>query len=109
MSPNEPERTALDHTSAIETAVNDIRERINEIANRFANALLGAGLAPADRVLLICENSVEAFLAKIGAAKAGLVAVPLNPSLAPDVLEHLIGHADVGRPIELLDVQPERS
>jgi acyl-CoA synthetase (AMP-forming)/AMP-acid ligase II len=60
-------------------------------ANRFAHALAAAGLVPGDRVLLFCENSVEAFLAKIGIAKAGMVAVPLNPSLAPDVVTHLIG------------------
>lgn len=62
----------------------------DEAANRLANALAAAGLEPGDRVLLICENSVEAYVAKIGIAKAGMVAVPLNPSLAPDVLEHLI-------------------
>ena len=49
------------------------------------------GLEPGDRVLLFCENSVEAYLAKIGIAKAGMVAMPLNPNLAPDVVEHLIG------------------
>ncbi|TCK26023.1 class I adenylate-forming enzyme family protein [Pseudonocardia endophytica] len=60
-------------------------------ANRFAQALVAAGLEPGDRVLMICENSVEAYLAKIGVAKAGMVAAPLNPNLAPDVVEHLIG------------------
>lgn len=35
MSPNEPQGSALDHTSAIETSINQIRDRINEIANRF--------------------------------------------------------------------------
>lgn len=59
-------------------------------ANRLAHALAAAGLEPGDRVLLFCENTVEAFLAKIGVAKAGMVAVPLNPSLAPDVVEHLV-------------------
>jgi acyl-CoA synthetase (AMP-forming)/AMP-acid ligase II len=59
-------------------------------ADRFAHALAAAGLDPGDRVLLICENSVDALLAKIGIAKAGMVAVPLNPSLAPDVLENLV-------------------
>lgn len=58
---------------------------------QLAHALAARGLAPGDRVLLFCENSVEAFLAKIGIAKAGMVAVPLNPNLAPDVVEHLIG------------------
>ncbi|MCO1654600.1 AMP-binding protein [Pseudonocardia humida] len=66
----------------------------DDVANRFAHALADAGLVPGDRVLLLCENSVEAFLAKIGVAKAGMVAVPLNPGLAPDVLEHLIGRTE---------------
>ncbi|WP_344421745.1 AMP-binding protein [Pseudonocardia ailaonensis] len=61
------------------------------VANRVAHALAAAGLEPGDRVLMICENTVDAMLVKIGIAKAGMVAVPLNPSLAPDVLENLIG------------------
>ncbi|WP_433802509.1 AMP-binding protein [Actinomycetospora sp. CA-084318] len=65
-------------------------------ANRVANALIDRGLEPGARVLLFCENSVEAYLAKIGIAKAGLVAMPLNPNLAPDVVEHLIAHAEPG-------------
>ena len=66
----------------------------DRIANQVANGLLARGLEPAARVLLFCENSVEAYLAKIGIAKAGLVAMPLNPNLAPDVVAHLIGHAE---------------
>ncbi|MGQ0632504.1 MAG: AMP-binding protein [Sporichthyaceae bacterium] len=62
----------------------------DELANQVAHALAARGLAPGDRVLLVCENSVEAFIAKIGIAKAGMVAMPLNPMLAPDVVEHLI-------------------
>ncbi|MCD2186668.1 AMP-binding protein [Actinomycetospora soli] len=65
-------------------------------ANRVANALIARGLEPGARVLLFCENSVEAYLAKVGIAKAGLVAMPLNPNLAPDVVEHLIAHAEPG-------------
>jgi acyl-CoA synthetase (AMP-forming)/AMP-acid ligase II len=66
----------------------------DEAANRFANGLLASGLVRGDRVLLVCENSVEAYLAKIATAKAGLVAVPVNPSLAPDVLAYLIQLAE---------------
>ncbi|MEJ2866791.1 AMP-binding protein [Actinomycetospora sp. OC33-EN08] len=65
-------------------------------ANRVANGLLARGLEPGARVLLFCENSVEAYVAKIGIAKAGMVAMPLNPNLAPDVVEHLIAHAEPG-------------
>ena len=61
-----------------------------ELANRVANGLLAEGMSAGDRVLLFCENSVEALLAKIAIAKAGLVAVPLNPSLAPDVVAALL-------------------
>ena len=83
----------------------------DQIANQFSHGLLGhvanperpgarlrrapgRGLTRGDRVLLICENSVEAYLAKLATAKAGLVAVPVNPSLAPDVLAYLIGLAE---------------
>lgn len=68
----------------------------DEAANQLAHALAATGLAPGDRVLLFCENTVEAFLAKIGIAKAGMVAVPLNPGLAPDVLTHLVRLAEPG-------------
>ncbi|CQD23954.1 acyl-CoA synthetase [Mycobacterium lentiflavum] len=66
-------------------------QEADRTANRFAHALTRAGLEPGARVLLFCENSVEACLAKIGIAKAGMVAVPLNPNLAHDVIEHVIG------------------
>ena len=66
----------------------------DETANRVANALLAAGLEPSDRVLLYCDNSVEALLTMIGIAKAGLVAVPVNPLMAPDVLTWAIDHVE---------------
>ena len=62
----------------------------DELANRCANAMLARGLERGDRVLIYCENSVEAYVAKIAIAKAGLVSAPLNPMLAPDVVTHLI-------------------
>ena len=66
----------------------------DRVANQVADALRASGSAPGDRVLLWCENSVEAFLTKIGIAKAGMVAVPLNPNLAPDVLEALVARTE---------------
>ena len=60
----------------------------DQVANQVAHALLAGGperggperggLERGDVVLMFCENSVEAYLAKIGIAKAGLVAAPLN-------------------------------
>jgi acyl-CoA synthetase (AMP-forming)/AMP-acid ligase II len=75
------------------------RERItyaqaDDLANRVANALLARGLTRGDRVLMFCDNSVEAYLAKIGIAKAGLVCAPLNAMIAPDVIAYLIGRLE---------------
>jgi acyl-CoA synthetase (AMP-forming)/AMP-acid ligase II len=62
----------------------------DEAANQVAHALLARGLRRSDVVLLFCENSAEAYLAKLGIAKAGLVAAPLNPMMAPDLAEAMI-------------------
>lgn len=64
----------------------------DEAANQIAHALLEEGLSPGDRILLYCDNSVEAILFFFGIAKAGMVAVPVNPLLAPDVLAWSIDH-----------------
>lgn len=60
------------------------------LANQFANGLLAKGLERGDRVLLYCDNSSEALVAKIAIAKAGLVVVPVNTMVANDVLNHII-------------------
>ncbi|WP_217995758.1 class I adenylate-forming enzyme family protein [Kribbia dieselivorans] len=59
-------------------------------ANQVANALLARGLERGARVLLYCDNSIEAVLSMIGVAKAGLVAVPVNPHLAGDLLRWVV-------------------
>jgi acyl-CoA synthetase (AMP-forming)/AMP-acid ligase II len=70
-------------------------------ANQVANALLATGLERGDRVALWCENSVEAYLTKMGAAKAGLVVVPINVMMAPDVVEYTLRH--VGATVAIAD------
>jgi acyl-coenzyme A synthetase/AMP-(fatty) acid ligase len=62
----------------------------DELANQLAHALLARGLQRGDVVLLFCENSVEAYLSKLGIAKAGLVAAPINPMMAPDLVAAMI-------------------
>src|SRR6201996_431553 len=62
----------------------------DHLANQIAHALLARGLEHCDVVLLFCENSIEAFLTKLGAAKAGLVCAPINPMMAPDLVQAMI-------------------
>jgi len=62
----------------------------NEKINQFANGLIEKGLKKGDRVLLYCANSIEGYLAKLAIAKAGGVCAPVNPMMAPDVVDYLI-------------------
>ena len=75
----------------------------DRVANRIANGLLNAGLARCDRVALNCDNSVEAFVVKVAIAKAGLVCVPINTMMAPDMVEHSLRH--VGARLAIVDTE----
>ena len=59
-------------------------------ANRLANALLRLGLARGDRVAVLADNTHKYLEVYLGAAKAGLVTVPLNARLAPEELRHIV-------------------
>jgi acyl-CoA synthetase (AMP-forming)/AMP-acid ligase II len=63
----------------------------DELANQVANGLLAQGLARGDVVTMFCENTVEALVTKLGIAKAGLVAAPMNPMMAPDMVAAMVG------------------
>jgi acyl-CoA synthetase (AMP-forming)/AMP-acid ligase II len=59
-------------------------------ANRIANALAGAGVAPGDRVALLSKNAIELVLWYYGCAKCGAVPVPLNYRLAPPEWRYIV-------------------
>lgn len=65
-------------------------QEADAIANRVANGLAAAGLERGDRVVMVCENSVDAYVFKLGVAKSGMVVSCLNPALASDVVVHLL-------------------
>jgi acyl-CoA synthetase (AMP-forming)/AMP-acid ligase II len=62
-------------------------------ANRIANALIGEGLAPGARVAFLAKNCTEFVLFYYGAAKAGVVPVPLNYRLAPPEWRYIANDA----------------
>ena len=97
MTWNEPDKIALVATP--DATVNPAYARVtyaqaSRVINRVANALLSLGLAPSSRIAMLCENSNEAWLAKIGIAKAGLVAAPINVMMAPDVMADALIRVD---------------
>jgi len=63
-------------------------------ANRFANALIAAGLAPGDRFTFLSKNCIEYALMYFAASKAGVVPVPLNYRLAPPEWAYIVGDSE---------------
>jgi acyl-CoA synthetase (AMP-forming)/AMP-acid ligase II len=66
----------------------------DERASRLANALLGLGLQPGDRVALLAFNCVEWMEIYVALARAGLVAVPLNFRLVATEIEYIVTHCE---------------
>ncbi|RME65938.1 MAG: fatty acid--CoA ligase, partial [Alphaproteobacteria bacterium] len=62
-------------------------------ASQVAQGLIGAGVAPGDRVAYLGKNSDYYFELLIGAAKAGAVAVPVNWRLAAPEIAYILGDA----------------
>ncbi len=58
--------------------------------DRTANAFIALGLSPGERVGILMDNGLEMPLAMFGAMRAGLVAVPLNPSVADSAIASML-------------------
>ncbi len=63
-------------------------------ADRAAAGLQGLGLVPGDRLAVVAGNVVETVVALLGAFRAGLTAVPVNPGATTPELDHVL--ADSG-------------
>jgi len=63
-------------------------------ACRLANALIGLGLAKGDRVAVLAYNCVEWMEIYAAAAKAGVIAVPINFRLVPDEVAFIVQDSD---------------
>ena len=64
--------------------------RVNRLANQLAHYLLKSGVRPGDRVVLLCENSIEYVFCYYGILKAGGIVVSLNTDLKSDGLAELL-------------------
>jgi fatty-acyl-CoA synthase len=62
--------------------------------NRLANALIGLGLAPGDRVALLAYNCAEWMEIYAALAAAGLVAVPINFRLTAPEIAYIVQDSD---------------
>ena len=63
-------------------------------ASRLANALLGLGAAPGDRVAILAFNCLEWLEIYAATARAGLIAVPVNFRLAAEEMRFILEDCD---------------
>jgi acyl-CoA synthetase (AMP-forming)/AMP-acid ligase II len=84
-----PDKRALVEADRVHTW-----SQVDDRARRLAGVLVGRGLEPGDRVLVIARTCIEWPEISFGLAKAGLIAVPVNIRLAPDEVAHV--RADSG-------------
>ena len=64
-------------------------------ARRIATFLRTRGWEPGSRIATLARNSAWWIMAELGAWMAGMVTVPLYPSLRADSIRSLLQHADV--------------
>ncbi|HLW59497.1 MAG TPA: long-chain fatty acid--CoA ligase [bacterium] len=67
--------------------------RVDQLANRFANALLWLGVKPGDRVAIQLPNFPQFVVGFYGALKAGAVVVPINPLYKSRDLATVLGNS----------------
>jgi long-chain acyl-CoA synthetase len=67
--------------------------RLDEMANRFASALVKIGIVPGDLVALCAPNSADWLAVYFGVLKAGAVATTISSLLTGYELSNLIHHA----------------
>ncbi len=61
---------------------------LDDLANRFASALIALGVSKGDRVALLMPNCPQMVLAYYGGLRAGAVLVPTSPLYVQSELEH---------------------
>ncbi|MGH8999347.1 MAG: class I adenylate-forming enzyme family protein [Acidimicrobiia bacterium] len=81
-----PGRVAVAARDGRRAAYADLDER----TTRLANALIGVGLGPGDRVAAWMEDCVEYVELYLATAKAGLVVVPVNARFTPAEAHHVL-------------------
>lgn len=66
---------------------------VQKTAGRYANALVGLGVRPGDRVAVQVEKSIEAILIYLGCLRVGAIFLPLNAAYTNAEIEYFLGDA----------------
>src|SRR5689334_3254135 len=67
---------------------------LDRYASQVANGLIAAGVKPGGRIAVLDKNSDRFFQLLLGAAKAGVVLVPVNARLAPPEIAFAVNDSE---------------
>src|SRR4029079_14659476 len=82
------DRVAL-HTGAGRCTYREVQA----LANRYANVLSAAGVAPEQRVIIALPDGPDYVAALFGILKIGAVVVMVNPELKPDAIQYFFEYS----------------
>jgi long-chain acyl-CoA synthetase len=69
---------------------------LDSLLNRAANALLGAGLEPGQRIAVFAENSAETVMGHLAGILAGISTVPVNFHLTAAEVQYILEDSQAG-------------
>ncbi len=69
--------------------------QLDQLSNKFANALVSLGVRKGDRVAFMLPNVPQSPLVLFGALKAGAIVTPVNPLFKQHELHHQLNSANV--------------
>src|SRR6476661_6510117 len=82
-----------DRTALITDAGRVSYREVHGLANRYANVLKDAGVAPEQRVIIALPDGPDYVAALFGILKIGAVVVMVNPDLKPEAIEYFFGYS----------------
>ena len=82
-----------DRTALITDAGRLSYREVQGLANRYANLLSSAGVAPEQRVIIALPDGPHYVAALFGVLKIGAVVVMVNPELKPDAIEYFFEYS----------------
>ena len=78
------------HTAMIYKGTSISYNKLDELSNAFANALISMGVKKGDRVALVMPNIPQFVIAEFGAWKAGAIVACINPLYTEYELTHAL-------------------
>jgi benzoate-CoA ligase family protein len=82
-----------DRTALLTDAGRLSYREVQALANRYANVLSSAGVAPEQRVIIALPDGPAYVAALFGVLKIGAVVVMVNPELKPDAIEYFFAYS----------------